>query len=208
MNHEQKTTRSAMLETDFNRAADPISEAEIDVKASLERLTAMLDNGQALDRPLGFGPGSSPEQDTTADPLRERGKVAYVEPQLDGLKDYKSFADELDAYSTPPVVETPAATMSRQEIQAMLAKEIEPLKTPEHVFNPPPPTLGPGLDQARDDDRRADIAHLQWQLDDPYQARAAQPIDPLCPEPLDKAQADYHAAVEQMQNQDPEIEPE
>lgn len=221
MTPEQKAQLHAMLETNFNRVNDPIPQAEYDLETARARLVAMLDNGQKLDPPLVLfpGPAFDPSPINTADPLRARGQAAYIDPVAgqapDDLykptnpNDYKSFAEELDAEGTPPVKEEPSSLMTRAHIQAKLAEELDKLATPKLVYSPPPPTLGPGYVQELDDGHRANITSLQRLLDEPTSPTpAAPPIDPLAPEPLEKAQADYDAASAQLQSPGPEIEPE
>lgn len=205
-------TSSPRIDT-FNRAADPICEAEAALAAAKARLEGMFANGQKLEPPLNL----FQEQDHTADPLRRPGKATYLDPVADpaqddlykpsDLKDYNSFAEELDRLEAhaQALPRDQAMPMSREEAQAQLKKELDEIEEPELVFKPPPPSFGPGLDQGRDDERRALISDLQKQLEEPHQApeTAPEPSDPLAPEPIDQARADYLAAAKDL-----DIEPE
>lgn len=205
-------TSSTRIDT-FNRAADPIGEAEAALASARARLEAMFDNGQKLDPPLTLFPG--PELDPTliqtSDPLRRSGKATNIDPDQ-AIKDdaariaaTKSFAEELDA---PSNADKPAVSMTREELHAKLGEDLRKLDTPKPQLNiPPPPGVVPEVNDQVFGGLRRGITTAQKELNAQTQSPPPTPVqDPLAPEPLEQARSDYEAAAAKVEG--PDIEPE
>ena len=100
--------------------------------------------------------------------------------------------------------------MTREEIHKKIGEELPKLDTLKPQLNlPPPPGIGPEVNQQVFGDLRSNIATFQRELNTQTQTPPAAPAqDLLAPEPLDQARADYEAAAARPEVEGPDIEPE